>query len=322
MSFKNAMQATQKSVLQYAKQGRRYEVLSAILDARNFNTNIIESIVGFDANNMCQLKIDYYDPVADDVVVKPKKVDFSISRTTASAVYQLNRDDIRYIDGNYIFSDHAKASINAGLPAARRKLAVELSNLLVSKVGLFPNGADKIQLPFMEKSTGQVTPMGLWEIERIYRDSGLSDPFIVGGTDVFHWRKAIEIGTSRAHVYYDSLINDAFQDATTEHVLTFDTQMLKFVSFNRNANIFATDLQDIDAIDAVYQRGGADYIEGVMADPLTGLLWDLNVRYDDSIHRWTFQWKLEWDIFFVPVMDNNKVNSLFHFTLQTDNHEG
>lgn len=333
------MQATQKSVLQYAQQGRPYEVLAAILDARQYNTSIVETDMQSEAGKKRQLKINYYAPICDDqgtgeeslcdtgTVVAPKQIFFEVSRKTASAVYQLNRDDIRYVDGNYTFSDHAKAAINAALPAVRRKLAVELANLLVANAGLLPNGAEDRMLPFMDKETGQVNPMGLWEVERTYRDSGLSDPFIVGGTDVFHWRKAVSIGTpnnegqnvqqmSRAHAYYDSLINDAFQDTATEHILTFDPQMLKFVSFNRNAGIFATDLQDIDAIDAIYQRGGTDYIEGVMADPLTGLLWDLNINYDKCNHRWTFQWKLEWDVFFLPqtVCSEPGVNGIFHFT--------
>ncbi|MBS1771524.1 MAG: hypothetical protein JST82_01600 [Bacteroidetes bacterium] len=339
MSFKNAMQATQKSILQYAKQGRPYEVLAALLAARQFNTTITETDLQSEAGKKRQLKINYYAPVCTDngvgnenicnagTVIEPKQVFFDISRTTASAVYQLNRDDVRYVDGAYTFSDHAKAAINAALPAVRRKLATEVASLLVSNTGLLPDGNSTRMLPFMDKETGTMNPMGLWEVERTYRDAGFSDPFIVGGTDVFHWRKAVEVGgindkgqnmsaLGRSNAYYDTLINDAFGDADTEHIVTFDPQMLKFVSFNRNAGIFATDLNNIDAIDAIYQRGGTDYVEGVLADPLTGLLWDLNVNYDKCNYRWTFQWKLEWDIFFMPPMVCNLpgVNGVCHFT--------
>ncbi|RYE25457.1 MAG: hypothetical protein EOP51_04020 [Sphingobacteriales bacterium] len=339
MSFKNAMQSTQKSVLQYAQQGRPYEVLAAVLAAREFNTTIIETDLQAEEGKKRQLKVNYYAPVCNDngvgdenicnagTVIAPKQVFFEISKKTASAVYQLNRDDIRYVDGAYTFSDHAKAAINAALPAVRRKLAVEVAALLSANSGLLPDGTTKRMLPFLDKTNGSINPMGLWEIERIYRDSGFSDPFIVGGTDVFHWRKAVEVGglndngtnisrMGRSNAYYDSLVNDAFGDDTTEHIVTFDPQMLKFVSFNRNAGIFATDLQNIDAIDAIYQRGGTDYIEGTLADPATGLLWDLNVNYDKCNYRWTFQWKLEWDIFFLPptVCNIPGVNGIYHFT--------
>lgn len=339
MSFKNAMQATQKSVLQYAKQGRPYEVLSAVLAARQFNTSITETDLQAEAGKKRQLKVNYYAPICEDngtgsesicdpgTVVEPKQVFFEVSRITSSAVYQLNRDDIRNVDGNYSFSDHAKAAINAALPTVRRKLANEVAGLLVANTGLLPDGNEKKNLPFLDKTNGNINPLGLWEIERTYRDSGFSNPFIVGGTDVFHWKKAIEVGginddgqnisrMGRSNAYYDNLVNDAFADTDSEHVLTFDPQMLKFVSFNRNAGIFATDLQNIDAIDAIYQRGGTDYIQGVMADPVTGLLWDLDVNYDKCNYRWTFQWKLEWDIFFMPptVCSISGVNGVFHFT--------
>ncbi len=59
MSFKNAMQATQKSILKYAKQGQPYEVLSALLAARQFNTSITETDLQSEAGKKRQLKINY-----------------------------------------------------------------------------------------------------------------------------------------------------------------------------------------------------------------------------------------------------------------------
>ena len=339
MSFKNAMQSVQKSLLQYAKQGRPYEVLAAVLAARQFNTSIVETDLHSEEGKKRQLKINYYAPVCEDAgtgteslcdpgtVLAPKQMYHAIEQETVSAVYQLNRDDIRYIDGAYTFSDHAKAAINSALPAVRRKLAVAVAGKLVSNAGVLPDGNSDRMLPFLNKELGTVNPMGLWEIERTFRDAGFSNPFIVGGTDVFHWRKAVEIGgindkgqnvsqLGRSNAYYDSLVNDAFGDDSKEHIVAFDPQVLKFVSFNRNAGIFATDLQNIDAIDTIYQQGGTDYIHGVMADPLTGLLWDLNVVYDKCNYRWTFQWRLEWDIFFLPpaVCNSPDVTGVFHYT--------
>lgn len=332
------MQAQQKTILNYAKSGRPYEILAALIAARSLNNTIVETDLQSENGKKRQLKINYYAPVCTDagtcddnicnpgVVVEPKQVFFEVGRCTSSAVYQLNKDDIRYVDGAYSFSDHAKAVINSALPTVRRKLALEVAGALYAGKGLMPDGSTSKLLPFVDKSNGTVNPVGLWEVERIYRDAGFGAPFVVGGSDVFYWKKAVEIGglnslgqnvaqMGRTNAYYDSLINEVAGDDTHEHLLAFDPQMLKFVTFNRNAGIFATDLQNIEAIDAIYQRGGTDYIEGTLADPLTGLLWDLNVNYDKCNHRWTFQWKLEWDLFFLPPMVCNipGVNGITEF---------
>src|SRR5690606_31601737 len=148
---------------QYAKQGRPYEVLAAVLAARQFNTSITETDLQSEDGKKRQLKINYYPPVCTDegtgqesicdagTVVAPKQTFFEIKNVTASAVYQLNRDDIRYVDGNYSFSDHAKAAINAALPAVRRKLANDVAGLLAGNVGLLPDGNSTRLLPFLDK---------------------------------------------------------------------------------------------------------------------------------------------------------------------------
>ncbi len=66
MSFKNAMQSTQKSVLQYAKQGQPYEVLAAVLAARQYNTSITETDLQSEAGKKRQLKVNYYAPICSD----------------------------------------------------------------------------------------------------------------------------------------------------------------------------------------------------------------------------------------------------------------
>ena len=83
-----------------------------------------------------------------------------------------------------------------------------------------------------------------------------------------------------------------------------------------NGNVFLSKVGGNCEEMCIRDSGGTDYIEGVMADPLTGLLWDLNVNYDKCNYRWTFQWKLEWDIFVMPpaVCDIPGVNGIFHFT--------
>lgn len=323
--------------------GKPVEATQAVLQARTQNTLITEEDARFDDGKKRKLHFNYYAPICSaegtgdenicsaGTVVEPKQDFFEIGQITASPVYQLNADDIRYVDGGYGFSDHAKQVILSALPTVRENMNTQVTALLVANVGLLPNGNSSQLLPLLNKQDGALNPMGYFEIERAYRDTGYSNPFVIGGTDVFHWKKLVPIGgvnnlgqdTSKmgaANLYYDQTINTTFGNSTTEHVLSFDPQMLKFVSFNRNAGMFATSEISVEAIDAIYARGSDNRLKGVMVDPMTGLLWDLNIHYDDCANNgngaWKIQWKLEWDIFFMPIKVCNKqgVNGLFHWT--------
>lgn len=337
MSFANAKLPLQKLVFDYVKNGKVNEVLEAVLRARDYNTTIMESDLGTNGKQR-QLKINYYPPVCTDdgtcsdnlcstgTVQILKQQFFDITQCTASAVYQLNKDDIREVDGNYTFKEHAKQQIMNALPTVRKKLATAVAALLVDNAGVLPDGNATQTLPWVDKSDGSVNPMGLWEIERTYRDAGLSDPFIVGGSDVFFWRKAVEIGglndqgldtskMGRTNAYYDTIINDTYASPTMEHVISFDPSMIKFVAFSENAGMFATDAKSIEDLDSIYWNGGSDYVNGSLVDPITGLLWDLDIKYDNCNKYWTFQWRLTWDIFIMPnnVCLEPNVNGIMHW---------
>lgn len=340
MSWINAMRNLQKNVYDYTQDTIPQEGLLAVLTARTLNTTIQETDLQIQQGKKRQLKINYYAPDCDVVsdsdtinvcqagdVQEPKQMWFEISRATTTKAKSLNKNDIRNDDGNFMFSDHAKFQIRSGLAEARKSLAQDVIDLLAANVGLLPNGEASQLLPMINKSDGTINPMGVWNIERAYRDSGYQNPFIVGGTDVFYWKKAVSIGgindkgqnlaqMGRTNAYYDTLVNTSFGDNATEHVISFDPQMIKFVSFNNNAGMFATDMKSIDDLDAIYQRGGTDYIEGVMQDPVTGLLWDLYIKYDFCNSRWTWQYQLLWDMFFLPpyLCGKQGVNGIFHWT--------
>lgn len=322
------MQAIQKTLMTWTNNGVPYEIITALVSARKFNTTISETDLGYgNGGKLRELKINYYPPVCEDTgtcsdnicstgVVQQLKQDyFNISECTASAVYQLNKNDIRYVDGNWVFADHVKAQIMAALPTVRRKWALALTAKLVANVGVVAGTGNQYQLlPWVDNSTGGINPHGIFDIQRVYRDGALNEPYIVGGgSDIWNWKKTIPMGGVNAagldvskmgmnNVYYDSLVDAAFADTSNQHMIAFDPQMLKLVTFNDNAGIFSTDLDNIEAIDAIYQRGGTDYINGTILDPVTGVLWDLNVKYNDCEGYWTYQWKLKWDIFFMPPM--------------------
>lgn len=342
MSFALSQRDVIKFALNYTK-GKPVELTQAILAARKANGLIQETDFAEQRGKKRKLFINYYAPDCTDEGTgtenlcdagekqEPKQAYFEISQTTASKVKTLDPRDIRLTDSGWTFSQHAVAQIASLIPTLREKMNNQIAALMVANVGLLPNGNGSQLLPILNKENGVVNPMGLWEIERAYRDSGYSNPYIVGGTDVFHWKKAVGIGgmnnsgqnvaqMGHENLFYDAAVNTTFGDATTEHVISFDPEMVKFVSFNRNAGIFATDKISIEQIDSVYAQGSENLLRGVWTDPVTGLIWDLNAYYDpcgnSNNGEWNFQLKLEWDLFFMPAAVCNKqgVNGIYHWT--------
>lgn len=340
MSYQGAMQVLQKNLFDYVRgRGVRHEIISALLAARQFNQFITESDTGNGPGKARTLKINFYPPNCDEsgsctddicsdgAAVPPQQDFFNIEECTASPVFLINKDDLHYVDGNYSFSANARSIIYANLATAQKKLATAMTAKLVANVGLLPDGNTSQMLPWVDMNTGALNPIGLWEVERAYANTGYSNPFIVGGQQVFYWKKATEIGglnalgqntaqLGRTNAYHENLVDPAFADTSSLHLISFDPQMLKLVTFSENAGMFATDLNSIDDLDTMYQRGGTDYIEGVLFDPTYGILWDLNATYDKCDKVFRFQFKLKWDIWFMPaaVCNIQGVNGIFHFT--------
>lgn len=333
-----------KFILDYTR-GNLEEGLQAVLDARQFNTTISEEAdTIFAKGKKRKLFINYYPPICSDdgtssntvcdsgTQLELQQAYFEISQSTHSETYALNKDDIRPVDNMWTFSTHAMQAIKSVLPTLRGKLATDVIELIVANAGLLPDGNAAQLLPWMDKNTGAANPMGLWDIDKTYRDSGYSNPFIVGGGDIFYWKKAIPIGTGNDdgqdigrlptdRMYYDTRVNTAYANPNSEHIVTFDPQMLKFVTYSDNAGLFATDVTDLEALDRTFAVQSPQRIYGSFIDPVTGLVWDLDVKWDDELNNckggWTFKVNLQWDIFFMPTPicnDVEAVNGIFHFT--------
>lgn len=340
MAFQGANLQIQRSLLNRVGNDTRYTIIDALMDARNQNNSITETDLQYSDGKKRQFKMNYYPVVCDGegscddnvcdtgTTLAPKQQLFSVNRCTASKVWRLAVDDIRLVDDDYTFSDHARAQIASVLSGVRKGLAQDMAAILAANVGCQPNGAATKQLQLTDPLNGSIRPLGLWAIEQTFQDSGMASPFIVGGSDVFTWQKATQIGglnnagqeTGRfnnANMYYDPLVEGAFADDTTGHIIAFDPQMLKFVTFSRNAGMFATNWTGLEDMDRQFKESKNGKIKGTFIDPVTGLMWDLDIRFQDcDEEHWTFQLRLEWDIFFLPdyVCNIDCVNGIYHFT--------
>lgn len=349
MAFQDAMRNLQKYILDFTLDNKNIAGLLAVRAAADRNPYISATDNGQNGKQR-DLNMVIIPPTCEDeaeeigsvcsggTAIPPQKLTFRLQRFTASDVLLLKKDDIRMIDQDVTFSDYAKSMILSKLHSVRDKLHTQVLTTIIGQVGLIPlpdgTGVTSLQVqPPSDPTTGAINPLGMDRMEQAYVDSGYDSPVFIGGTSIFNWRKARGRATdnntigqnfnqlpSGENMFYDPKVGQIFADATKDHIIAFSPRMLKFMTFSNNAGIFATDLSNVDALDAMYQRGGTDYIEGSLVDPRTGIIWDFDAKFDfcDETNGkvWRFMWYLLWDIYFMPppVCNIQGVNSIFHFT--------
>jgi hypothetical protein len=339
MSFARA----QRDLFRFAMGSRlaipRFESIDAILDARRLNTVIKEGDVTKEGKYR-RINISRYPIVCDAVEdncdgglcptgtkLEPIQEGFNITRCIRMKARTLSIDDVRLVDGDYTFSDHALEQIRSMAGSANRELATQIDELILANAGLMLDGNATKRVTVVNSATGVVQPVGMWEIEQDFRDGGYQTPFMVGSKEVFQWKKALGIATennttgqdyaklNQTNLYYDTLLNSvAGNTAQGEHIIVFDPDALKFVSYNENVGMFATDLASPAQIDAMFKRGGT-FMRGVWTDPNYGISWDFYLRYNDCDGTWTFWMQLLWDIWFPMIQSCNRqgVNGIFHY---------
>ncbi len=346
MSFKNANQSISKFVSRAGRKARFYEVTRAVLLAARLNDAIQAEDFGIQGKKR-KFKINFYPTVcnaegsctdsvcAPGTVLEPRNELMELKRCTASKVFQLNVNDIRFADdGGMSFSDHAQAQIASTLGSMRKVLAEDITAVMISRTGLQPDGNATRRLNFANGTNGQVNPVGKYEVERIFSDSGYDQPFIVGGTEVDNWKRSTALGGTSAggidtarlgseRMYYDALVNQTYGDGG-EHVLAFDPRVFKFIAWSANQGMFATDLTSVTDLDKLFKQSKDGSIRGSLVDRTDdgiGLLWDIRIKFFDcggpeDEGYYTYQYKLIWDLVFMPDEDCNiqGVNGLFHFT--------
>jgi hypothetical protein len=342
MSFANAMLPIQKGMLDLP-YGRdtRYRTIQALIDS-SANNNAL-TVTDFGQNGKKRTaKISYF-PIDCDVegscstnicdaaeVAEPVQRFFDISRCTAIKPFAINVEDFRNIDGTYTFTDGGRQQFMRKFDAARALLNSQLNAWLVGNVGCQPDGTPVKKVSLTDPNTAAIRPKGLFEIERTLQDAGLINPYIIGGGEVFTWEKGLTIGGLNAqgqridqvrlgNVYYDKGLEDSFGDNTEGHLVAYAADAVKFIAWSDNAGMFATDmgsfLNGSRTLETMYREGDTFY-HGTIVDPLTGLIWDLDIVYDVCDKQWKFQFKIKWDIFLMPEYRCNLdcVNGIFHFT--------
>lgn len=341
MSFKQAHQNIQRTVLNHAKTDSVSNFLLAIISASLRNGRITPVDFGREAGKKRKLTLNFLPPLCEEdntecttticspgQVREPEQADFTISKCTASKVMMVRMENMRDLDN--IVTNQWVAEIFANeLRIFRQRLAKQVGALMVANVGKHLDGSSHKMANLVNTQTGVVNPIAQSTIEKTFIDAELNAPMVVGGDSVFYAQAMKQIGGLNAqgqnvgarplqNYFYDSLVNTLFSGG--ENLLAFDPNVFKFIAWNRNMGRFASDDTNINP-EQMYSAKDK-YFFGTIADPITGLLLDLdgefftcNERGEKDPH-WRFQFRLEWDIFFLPKQvcwGESGVNGIFHF---------
>jgi hypothetical protein len=344
MSFNNANIFIQQFVSNYGNTTRTYKALDYVRDVSNANqsVNLTPDSMIFSGGKKRIVRLNYF-PILCDVegdcstqtlcstgdAIEPHQQQFEITRCTATKVFKINKDDIRMVDnGAWDFTGTAKQIIASAMPAARRLLAIDWVTRLYELAGVHPDGNATHRISVTNPASGIVNPIGRFQIEREYMDAGFSSPYIMGGEEVFNWQSMVAIGglnaqgqridqLSTARAYYDDGLSDSILNDLTNggHIITIAPETFKYVFFLENAGIFRTDMASINDLDMLYKRNFPGFLEGTLIDPVTGIAWDLFIRYDECARTWNFWMKHEWDFFVMPDVACNAegVNGIMHY---------
>lgn len=334
MSFKNASLPIQKNIYNYSKSDYQFEILNAVIASSRRNRTINESDIVQEPGKLRTFKLNIITPDCDTTgscsdslctpgeTTAPKQIFYQLSKCTSSKKFSLKVKDARDLE-DIDMNGYALQMISANLTSVRKKLAEEVTAFLVANAGRHADGSLTKQVQLVDSVTGVPKPFGINEIRRHFRDMQLNDPFVVGGYSAYHLRQGIQIGGLNAqgqridqvalpNLYYDNLVNAAV--GSGENILAWDADYFKFMTYNENAGRFATNLSGFQ-LGAAY-RAGETYMHTTIVDPVTQLLWDLDAIYVACDKIWNFQFRLNWDIFFLPpsVCLPAYVNGLVRYT--------
>lgn len=342
MSFLNAGRAIQRFLYDQRYNTPYFEGLAAVLFARRFNTTIREENDDFlnGPGKLRQLKVSYYpqecDVVDEDTstinvcatgtVAQPIQNYYTIERLKKSKRKTLYPDDLRLVDGQEAtITNHAIVQIAAMFGALEKSLAIDVVSDVVAHAGVHLDGSEFGQrVQFANTTNGQLNITGLNQIEMEQISGAFSNTFIIGYTEVYYWQKAIGIAApnttlgqdftklAQRNLYWDVNLNTimGFGPTDPEMMVTFDPQALKFVSWNRNAGMFATDSMGVQDFERIFKSGTAQVIRGTFKSPKYDLLWDFYANYEPCVEgsytgHWNWHFELNWDILYTPIQTCN-----------------
>lgn len=339
MSFVNAGRAIQRFIIDMQYNTPIQESIYAVLNARDLNITIREEFNDgflYGPGKLRQLKISFYQQQCDVVEssrittlctsgeqLEPKQIFFDIKDHTTSKWYTLDVGDIRYVDANYTPQQHVLAQINSIMGALEHELAYQITEKIALNKGVHLDGSEfGERVNLVNTTNGMLNPQGYFQIQFEQHKAAYNNFFVLGERQVFNWKQMSQLATDNTtlgqnyrnakipNLYYDINLGNVMGAGLNdpEYILVFDPQALKFVTFNRNAGVFATTAQTPQQLDALWKMGNDNVVRGALMSPRYGILWDFYARLDNCASidgQWSFAMELLWDIVFPPVQTCN-----------------
>ena len=149
-------------------------------------------------------------------------------------------------------------------------------------------------------ANGQPLPIGIQEVDIDFRlrNQMSGNPIVVGAGNFYKYNNTLKVGCcNTSGVDMLALMNQLgyafFMDASLENILNanefivYEPTKIQFVPYNENVG------DNMRVVSNLFSHS-------TITDPRTGIVYDLDVRYDDCKKEWFVKMYLNYGIFFTP----------------------
>lgn len=205
---------------------------------------------------------------------------------------------------------------------------------LCAALGCFSTGVVSKELAMLDPNTRIPNWSADEEIMLDFEDRGVMiKPILIGGRSIRYYQNAIKNGgLNDAGVdlsgmdgmigFYDNRLNTICEpDANKETLLAITPGVFQVVSFLENVGMFATDFKaaamngEGNLLDMF--QAGQTFAHGVIQDPISGWMFDLDAIYVECDKLWTINISTKFDTLVLPLLGCNDAcfNGLLKYQL-------
>lgn len=318
------IQAKLNELTQYGYTRQPVGALMAVLSAQNMSR--VKPMLLSDDGKLKKYQITYVKPDCsavldcgndgasrcDDGDSKPITTDtLTISDCTPSGVIELTDAQFRDLC-NFGPNEFQSAQIMGKMDKVNRAINTKILTSICGGIGCFGIGnTDPRDIALINQSTGAPNWNADTEILSDFSDAGMNvTPLLVGGRTIRKYAKGtanggvsdagVNIGGMQAFPsFYDNQLQGVCGDAGKETFIAIAPGIVNFVSYLENVGQFQSNVKFSDVLASM--RIGETFNYGTIQDPMTGLMWDLDVIFDTCTKTWKLSFRMQHDVWIMPI---------------------